>query len=239
MASGPSSRRVWRTWGSRSRSSWRSCSPGRRRCCPRRSTRWPTRSTRPCCCGAASARSGCPTRTTSSATAGRAFVYGFLVAIIIFLLGGLFSLYEGWEKFHNPEVPRDVWVAYTVLFISIGLETFSFRTAVREANKSRGSKSIPRYVRDSRQPELPVVLLEDFGALIGLGLRAGRHLPGQRDRRRALGRDGRSRDRHPAGRHRAVPVLQDGLDADRRVRAARGERAGPGGPGRAGRASSR
>ena len=97
------------------------------------------------------------------------FVYGFLVAIIIFLLGGLFSLYEGWEKFHNPEVPRDVWVAYTVLFISIGLETFSFRTAIREANKSRGSKSIPRYVRDSRQPELPVVLLEDFGALIGLG----------------------------------------------------------------------
>jgi divalent metal cation (Fe/Co/Zn/Cd) transporter len=68
-----------------------------------------------------------------------------------------------------PEVPRDVWVAYTVLFISIGLEAFSFRTAVREANKSRGSKSIPRYVRDSRQPELPVVLLEDFGALIGLG----------------------------------------------------------------------
>ena len=68
-----------------------------------------------------------------------------------------------------PEVPRDVWVAYTVLFISIGLEAFSFRTAVREANKSRESKSIPRYVRDSRQPELPVVLLEDFGALIGLG----------------------------------------------------------------------
>lgn len=97
------------------------------------------------------------------------FVYGFVVAIIIFLLGGLFSLYEGWEKFHNPEVPSDVWVAYAVLFVAIGLESFSFRTAMREANKARGSKKMSQYVRDARQPELPVVLLEDFGALIGLG----------------------------------------------------------------------
>lgn len=97
------------------------------------------------------------------------FVYGFVVAIIIFLLGGLFSLYEGWEKFHNPEVPSDVWVAYVVLVVAIALESFSFRTALREVNKSRGSKKMSRYVRDARQPELPVVLLEDFGALIGLG----------------------------------------------------------------------
>jgi len=100
---------------------------------------------------------------------GRArFVYSFIVAIIIFLLGGLFSLYEGWHKFHHPEVPDRVWVAYAVLGVSIVLEAFSFRTAIREANHSRGSRSILRYVHDARQPELPVVLLEDMGALAGL-----------------------------------------------------------------------
>ncbi|MGB8020762.1 MAG: cation diffusion facilitator family transporter [Candidatus Nanopelagicales bacterium] len=96
------------------------------------------------------------------------YVYSFLVAIVIFLLGGLFSLYEGWHKFHHPEVPEQVWIAYLVLFISIGLESFSFTTALRESNKSRGSRSLWGYIRDARQPELPVVLLEDTGALLGL-----------------------------------------------------------------------
>jgi cation diffusion facilitator family transporter len=98
----------------------------------------------------------------------RRYVYSFMVAIIIFLLGGLFSLYEGWHKWHFPEELTKVWIAYTVLIVSIGLETYSFRTALREANKSRGSRSLQQYVRDARQPELPVVLLEDTGALIGL-----------------------------------------------------------------------
>lgn len=96
------------------------------------------------------------------------FVYSFVVAIIIFLLGGLFSLYEGWHKLHFPEPLEKVWIAYVVLGISILLEGFSFRTALREANRSRGSKSLWRYIREARQPELPVVLLEDSGALIGL-----------------------------------------------------------------------
>ena len=96
------------------------------------------------------------------------YVYSFVVAIIIFLLGGLFSLYEGWHKLHFPEPLEKVWVAYVVLGISILLEGFSYRTALREANKSRGSKSLWRYIREARQPELPVVLLEDTGALIGL-----------------------------------------------------------------------
>ncbi|HEX6888209.1 MAG TPA: cation diffusion facilitator family transporter [Candidatus Nanopelagicales bacterium] len=98
----------------------------------------------------------------------RRYVYSFMVAIIIFLLGGLFSLYEGWHKWHFPEELTKVWIAYAVLIVSIGLETYSFRTALREANKSRGSRSLQQYVRDARQPELPVVLLEDTGALIGL-----------------------------------------------------------------------
>lgn len=96
------------------------------------------------------------------------YVYSFLVAIVIFLLGGLFSLYEGWHKFHFPEVPEKVWIAYSVLLISIVLEGYSFTTALRESNKSRGSRSLWGYVRDARQPELPVVLLEDTGALVGL-----------------------------------------------------------------------
>ena len=68
------------------------------------------------------------------------YVYAFIVAIIIFLLGGLFSLYEGWHKFHHPEPLEKVWIAYVVLIVSIMLETWSFRTALREANKSRGSQ---------------------------------------------------------------------------------------------------
>lgn len=96
------------------------------------------------------------------------YVYAFIVAIVIFLLGGLFSLYEGWHKFHFPEPLEKVWIAYTVLIISILLESWSFRTALREVNRSRGSKSLFRYVREARQPELPTVLMEDSGALIGL-----------------------------------------------------------------------
>jgi divalent metal cation (Fe/Co/Zn/Cd) transporter len=91
-----------------------------------------------------------------------------MVAIIIFLLGGLFSLYEGWHKFHFPEPLEKVWIAYTVLIISILLESWSFRTALREVNRSRGGKSLFRYIREARQPELPTVLMEDTGALIGL-----------------------------------------------------------------------
>lgn len=96
------------------------------------------------------------------------YVYAFVVSIILFLVGGLFSLYEGFHKFHHPEELRDVGIAIGVLLVAIVLESLSFRTAIREARKSRGQRSLFRFVRDARQPELPVVLLEDFGALIGL-----------------------------------------------------------------------
>ena len=98
----------------------------------------------------------------------RRFVYGFVVAVVLFLVGGLFSLYEGLHKWQQPEALSDWWIAVLVLVIAIALETFSFRTALRETNKSRGKKSIARFVKDSRQPELPVILLEDAGALCGL-----------------------------------------------------------------------
>ena len=98
----------------------------------------------------------------------RRYVYGFIVAIVLFLVGGLFSVYEGVHKIQHPEELNDAWIAFLVLGIAIVLEAFSFRTALRESNKSRGSKSLARFLRDSRQPELPVILLEDTGALLGL-----------------------------------------------------------------------
>lgn len=96
------------------------------------------------------------------------YVYGFIVAIVLFLVGGLFSLYEGFHKIHHPEELRDVGIALAVLLVAITLEGFSFRTAYREARKSLGGRSMARYLHDARQPELPVVLLEDSGALVGL-----------------------------------------------------------------------
>lgn len=98
----------------------------------------------------------------------RRFVYGFIVAVVLFLIGGLFSLYEGLHKWQDPEPLNDWWIAVLVLVIAIGLEAFSFRTALREANESRGKRSLANFVKDSRQPELPVILLEDAGALVGL-----------------------------------------------------------------------
>ena len=96
------------------------------------------------------------------------YVYGFVVSIILFLVGGLFAVYEGIHKVQHPEPLRDAAWAVGVLLIALVLEGYSFRTAMKEANRSRGRRSLFRFVRDARQPELPVVLLEDFGALIGL-----------------------------------------------------------------------
>ncbi len=98
----------------------------------------------------------------------RRYVYGFIVSIVLFLVGGVFSLYEGLHKWQHPEGLEDWWIAVLVLLVAIGLESMSFRTAIKEANLSRGKRSLFRFVRDARQPELPVILLEDAGALVGL-----------------------------------------------------------------------
>ena len=91
----------------------------------------------------------------------RRYVYGFIVAIVLFLVGGVFSLYEGFHKWQHPEPLEDWWIAVVVLLVAIVLEGFSFRTAVKEANHARGKRSLGAFVRDTRQPELPVILLED------------------------------------------------------------------------------
>lgn len=106
------------------------------------------------------------------------YVYSFLVAIVLFSLGGLFALYEAWQKFQETRGESDYdpfastwwWVPLVVLVIAMGMEGLSFRTAVRESNKTRGTRSWLRFVRGTKSPELPVILLEDFGALIGLAL---------------------------------------------------------------------
>lgn len=101
------------------------------------------------------------------------YVYGFIVAIVLFLVGGVFAVYEGVHKISQPEELHDPAWAIGVLVVAMGLEAFSFRTALRESNASRGNRGLLQYVRDTRQPELPVVLLEDLGALTGLVLALG------------------------------------------------------------------
>lgn len=96
------------------------------------------------------------------------YVYGFMVAIVLFLVGGLYSLIEGSHKIREPEELNSVGVAIAVLLVAIALESFSLRTALGESNKSRGHRSLFRFVRETRNPELPVILLEDIGALVGL-----------------------------------------------------------------------
>jgi cation diffusion facilitator family transporter len=97
------------------------------------------------------------------------YIYAFIVAIVLFSVGGLFALYEGYHKLSDPHgIDSWQWVPITVLVIAIGLESFSFRTAIQESNKIRGNASWWEFVRRSRVPELPVVLLEDLAALLGL-----------------------------------------------------------------------
>ncbi|MEI8409188.1 MULTISPECIES: cation diffusion facilitator family transporter [unclassified Kribbella] len=99
------------------------------------------------------------------------YVYSFIVAIVLFSVGGLFALYEGWHKIHDPHGIDDwKWVPVAVLVAAIIMETFSFRTAIVEANKVRGPVGWARFIRNARSPELPVILLEDFAALTGLVL---------------------------------------------------------------------
>jgi cation diffusion facilitator family transporter len=99
------------------------------------------------------------------------YIYSFIVAIVLFSVGGLFAIYEGVHKLQHPEqLDSPVW-AIGVLVIAIGLESFSLRTAMKETNEVRDpGESYWAFIRHARAPELPVVLLEDTAALIGLVL---------------------------------------------------------------------
>ena len=96
------------------------------------------------------------------------YVYAFVVAIILFSIGGVFSLYEGVSNLQDPHPLENAWLPIVVLLIAIVLESFSLRTAVRESNHVRGTQGWIKFVRRAKAPELPVVLLEDVAALLGL-----------------------------------------------------------------------
>ncbi len=96
------------------------------------------------------------------------YVYAFIVAIILFSVGGMFSIYEGIDKLQHPHPLEYPWLPPLVLAIAIVLEVFSLRTAIIESNHVRGKQSWVQFVRRAKQPELPVVLLEDIAALLGL-----------------------------------------------------------------------
>jgi cation diffusion facilitator family transporter len=104
------------------------------------------------------------------------YIYAFIVAIVLFSVGGLFALYEAFHKYEEVHAGHEDklltgglgWVPMLVLGVAIVMEGFSFRTAIVESNRTRGDQSWVRFVRTAKAPELPVVLLEDLAALLGL-----------------------------------------------------------------------
>jgi cation diffusion facilitator family transporter len=99
------------------------------------------------------------------------YFYSFVVALLLFSLGAVFALYEGQEKLRHPHELSSPLVAVLILVVAIGLETYSFRTAIVESSKIKGAGvSWWQFIRQDKTPELPVVLLEDAGALVGLVL---------------------------------------------------------------------
>ena len=104
------------------------------------------------------------------------YIFAFIVAIVLFSVGGLFALYEAYHKYEEVHsgAPNELiegrwwWVPLLVLGVAIVAESFSFRTAIHESNKSRGKQSWGKFIKSAKAPELPVILLEDFAALLGL-----------------------------------------------------------------------
>jgi cation diffusion facilitator family transporter len=98
------------------------------------------------------------------------YFWSFVVALVLFTLGSVFALYEGYHKIAHPADLSSPAVALVILLVAITLEAYSFRTAAIESRPLKGTGSWWRFIRSSRNPELPVVLLEDTGALVGLVL---------------------------------------------------------------------
>jgi cation diffusion facilitator family transporter len=96
------------------------------------------------------------------------YFWSFLVAVMLFSVGGMFSVYEGIHKLQHPEPLRQWWWAVGVLVIGIVAESVSMRACLAEVSKARGSRSLVRWFRESRQAELVVIFGEDLAALFGL-----------------------------------------------------------------------
>ena len=230
MSASGGTRRSSRRWRPTPASRWPSSSAsrsrGRRRCSPRPCTRWPTRATRACCCSAASGPSA-PRRAEHPFGYGRdRYFYSFVVALLLFTLGSVFALYEGIHKLAAPGAAhvadrrgRSSWSSRSAWRAS--------RSAPRSTSRAplKGRLTWWQFIRQSKTPELPVVLLEDFGALIGLvlallgvGLTV---LTGDA----VFDALGTIVHRRPARRHRDRPDHRDEEPADRRGRPPAGARA--------------
>lgn len=117
--------------------------------------------------GAARARRE-PTPDHPFGYGGERYFWSFVVAVVLFTGGGLFALFEAEQKLRRPHEVTSVPWAIGILFVAAALETFSLRTAMRRGRRNKGTISWLGFVRQSKRAELPVVLLEDTGALIGL-----------------------------------------------------------------------
>ena len=96
------------------------------------------------------------------------FFWAFVVSLVLFSLGSMYAIYEGIEKIRHPHEIDSLWWALAILLFAMFMEGYAFRTAVTESRHYKGNHSWKSFIRRSRIPELPVVLLEDFGALMGL-----------------------------------------------------------------------
>jgi cation diffusion facilitator family transporter len=97
------------------------------------------------------------------------YLYAFIVSVVLFTAGGLFALYEAYHKWNDPHpITEWQWVPVVILLAAIVMEGLSFRTAMAEAAHVREGRSWFRFIRETKSPELPVVLLEDSAALVGL-----------------------------------------------------------------------
>ncbi len=101
------------------------------------------------------------------------YFWSFVVALLLFTMGGLFSIYEGWHKLHSPEPVSGLWVALIVLAVSILLEAGSLAGCLKEITNVRGERPLSYWLKNTRNAELVVVLGEDIAALIGLALAFG------------------------------------------------------------------
>lgn len=96
------------------------------------------------------------------------YVYAFIVSVVLFTVGGVFSIYEGLDKLQHPHEIENIWIPIVVLVIGLILEGYSLRTAMKESRPFKGNRTWLQFIRRAKSPELPVVLLEDTAAELGL-----------------------------------------------------------------------